>query len=129
MDCLTGEQRPGTAVSAVGHRDAIYCGAPPGKADPAPSPARCRIRPSGWRRAAPSKTCRNHHEHETRNPMDHDALTGFSKVSLDRLKLAADVILSEADAIPDSLEVEVVLFRERVERALLLPGKPTETGG
>ena len=61
--------------------------------------------------------------------MDHDALTGFSKVSLDRLKLAADVILSEADAIPDSLEVEVVLFRERVEQALLLPGKPTETGG
>jgi hypothetical protein len=62
--------------------------------------------------------------------MDHDALTGFGKVSLDRLKLAADVILSEADAIPDSLEVEVVLFRvERVERALLLPGKPAEAGG
>jgi hypothetical protein len=62
--------------------------------------------------------------------VDHDALTGFGKVSLERLKLAADVILSEADAIPDSLEVEVVLFRERVERALLLlPGKATETGG
>lgn len=53
--------------------------------------------------------------------MEHDALTGFGKVSLDRLKLAADVLLSEATAIPDSLEVELVLFRERVERALLLP--------
>jgi hypothetical protein len=61
--------------------------------------------------------------------VDHDALTGFGKVSLDRLKLAADVLLSEADVIPDSLEVEVVLFRERVERALLLPGKTAETGG
>jgi hypothetical protein len=60
--------------------------------------------------------------------VDHDALTGFDKVSLDRLKLAADVLLSEADAIPDSLEVEVVLFRERVERALLLPGKPAQAG-
>jgi hypothetical protein len=62
--------------------------------------------------------------------VDHDALAGFDKVSLERLKLAADVILSETDAIPDSLEVEVVLFRERVERALLLlPGKTAETGG
>jgi hypothetical protein len=53
-------------------------------------------------------------------PVDHDALTDFGKVSLDRLKLAADVILTEADAIPDTLEVELTLFRERVERALLL---------
>jgi hypothetical protein len=60
--------------------------------------------------------------------VDHDALTGFAKVSLDRLKLAADVILSEPDAIPDSLEVELTLFRERVEQAMLLPGKPAEVG-
>ena len=60
--------------------------------------------------------------------MDYDALTDFGKVALDRLKLAADVLLSEADDIPDSLEVELVLFRDRVERALLLPGKPAEAG-
>ena len=60
--------------------------------------------------------------------MNHDALTDFGKVSLDRLKLAADVILSEAGTIPDSLEVELVLFRERVERALLLPGEPMQAG-
>jgi hypothetical protein len=56
--------------------------------------------------------------------VEHDALTGFGRISLERLKLAADVILSETDAIPDSLEVELTLFRERCERALLLPGKP-----
>jgi hypothetical protein len=56
--------------------------------------------------------------------VEHDALTGFGRVSLERLKLAADVILSETDAIPDSLEVELTLFRERCELALLLPGKP-----
>jgi hypothetical protein len=63
--------------------------------------------------------------------VDHDVLTGFGKVSLDRLKLAADVLLSETDAIPDSLEVELVLFRERVERILLLPApaNPAEAGG
>jgi len=56
-------------------------------------------------------------------PVVHDALTDFGRVSLERLKLAADVILSETDAIPDTLEVELVLFRERVQRALLLPIK------
>jgi hypothetical protein len=60
--------------------------------------------------------------------VDHDALTDFGKVALDRLKLAADVLLSEADVIPDTLEVELVLFRERVERALLLPGRPEQAG-
>ena len=32
--------------------------------------------------------------------MQHDALYEFERTSLDRLKLAADAILSEADAIP-----------------------------
>ena len=60
--------------------------------------------------------------------MDHDALADFGKVSLDRLKLAADVILRETDALTDGLEVELTLYRDRVERALLLPGKPAQAG-
>jgi hypothetical protein len=57
-------------------------------------------------------------------PMEHDVLTDFERVGLERLKLAADVILSETDAIPDTLETELTLFRERVERALLHPIQP-----
>ena len=57
--------------------------------------------------------------------MKHDALFEFQLVNLQRLKLAADVILAEAeefgDVIPSPLESELVIFRERIERALLLP--------
>jgi hypothetical protein len=59
--------------------------------------------------------------------VEHDTLTDFGRVSLERLKLAADVILSETDAIPDTLETELVLLRERIERALLLPVKPAQS--
>ena len=53
--------------------------------------------------------------------MLHDTLAVFERTSLDRLRLAADVILSEAEALPDPLTAELTLFKERVERALLLP--------
>ena len=43
--------------------------------------------------------------------MDHDPLTDYGKVSLDRLKLAADVILRETDALTDGLEVELPIDR------------------
>jgi hypothetical protein len=56
--------------------------------------------------------------------MEHDALTDFPCITLDRLKLAADVILSEGEDIGDALTAELTLFRERVERALLLPARP-----
>ena len=56
--------------------------------------------------------------------MDTDALYDFERTALQRLKLAADVILSEESAIPDSLTVELTIFRERVERVLLLPARP-----
>ena len=58
--------------------------------------------------------------------VEHDALADFERVGLERLKLAADVILSETDAIPDTLATELTLFRERVERVLLLPVKPAQ---
>jgi hypothetical protein len=122
--------RPGYPMAHL-LRMAIDHGAPPSMADPAR--VRRAVRAATKRRAQPDNPINPFNAllltPNERTSVDHDALTGFDKVSLDRLKLAADVILSEADAIPDSLEVEVVLFRERVEQALLLPGKPAEAGG
>jgi hypothetical protein len=54
----------------------------------------------------------------------NDILSAFERTHLERLKLAADVLLSEHDAITDPMEVELTLFRDRVERVLLLPGCP-----
>jgi hypothetical protein len=54
----------------------------------------------------------------------HDSLTDLDRTSLDRLKLAADVILGEGPNIPDPLTAELTIFRDRVERALLLPARP-----
>ena len=53
--------------------------------------------------------------------MNHDSLVAFERVNLDRLRLAAEVILAEGGDIGDALTAELVLFKERVERALLLP--------
>jgi hypothetical protein len=53
--------------------------------------------------------------------MPHDASPGFQRIHLERLKLAADVILAEGEAIGDALEAELVIFRDRIEHALLLP--------
>jgi hypothetical protein len=55
--------------------------------------------------------------------MDHDTLATFERISLDRLKLAADVILAEAEVLPDALTAELTLFKDRVEHALLLPAR------
>lgn len=45
-----------------------------------------------------------------------------ARLHLERLKLAADVLLGEADDLPDTLEAELTLFRDRVERSLLRLG-------
>ena len=49
--------------------------------------------------------------------MQPDALPSFARTDLERLRLAADVILRLADdtAIPAPLEAELVIFRDRVE--------------
>jgi hypothetical protein len=52
-----------------------------------------------------------------------DALFTFERASLDRLKLAADVILADGPDIGDALTAELTIFKERVERALLLPAR------
>jgi hypothetical protein len=49
----------------------------------------------------------------------NNTLAEFERTHLERLKLAADILLSEHDAITDSLEVELTIFRERIQHALL----------
>jgi hypothetical protein len=51
--------------------------------------------------------------------MPDNPLSAHGLIHLERLKLAADVLLLECDDIPAPLEVELTLFRERVEHALL----------
>jgi hypothetical protein len=51
--------------------------------------------------------------------MQYDAPFEFQRTHLDRLKLAADVILSEGDAIGDVLEAELCVLRDRLEEVLL----------
>jgi hypothetical protein len=56
-------------------------------------------------------------------PTGTDALHAFERTTLDRLKLAADVILAEGPDIGDVLTQELTIFKDRVEHALLLPGR------
>jgi hypothetical protein len=52
-------------------------------------------------------------------------LSDFRRCDLERLKLAAEVIIAAAgefgEVIPDPLESELVILRGRLEKALLLP--------
>jgi hypothetical protein len=41
------------------------------------------------------------------------------RTHLEKLKLAADVILAEGEAIEDALEAELTVFRDRVQHSLL----------
>jgi hypothetical protein len=52
-----------------------------------------------------------------------DALFTFERASLDRLKLAADVILADGPDIGDVLTTELTIYKERIERALLHPSR------
>jgi hypothetical protein len=52
-----------------------------------------------------------------------DALHGWERPGLERLRLAADVILSEGPGINDALTAELTIYRDRVEHALLLPAR------
>lgn len=57
--------------------------------------------------------------------MKRDALFDVRRSDLERLRLAAEVILSEAgeceELIPGPLESELVIFKPRVEQAIMLP--------
>jgi hypothetical protein len=54
---------------------------------------------------------------------------GFQHTHLERLKLAADIILGEGNGIGDSLTAELAIYRDRIEHALLsLPPHPAPAG-
>lgn len=63
--------------------------------------------------------------------MHDDGLPAFAQGDLERLKLAAEIILrlAEDGAIPAPLETELVIFRDRVEHALLRPPGPLSPTG
>jgi hypothetical protein len=68
--------------------------------------------------------------------MEPDALPSFARADLERLKLAAEVILrfADSDVLTGPLEAELVILRDRLEHALLLPASgtaaaPAEQGG
>lgn len=52
----------------------------------------------------------------------HDGLENNDRVFLEKLRLAADVILQlgeDPEVLPNPLQSELFLFKERVERVLL----------
>jgi hypothetical protein len=58
------------------------------------------------------------------NPVPRQAIYQFERTYLEKLRLAADVILNAApdgSLVSDPLEVELGMFKDRVEFALLLP--------
>jgi hypothetical protein len=57
--------------------------------------------------------------------MCEQKLGTFNRIDLERIRLAAEVLLrlAEDGVIPDPLEAELVLLRDRVEHFLLLPGR------
>jgi hypothetical protein len=61
--------------------------------------------------------------------MESDVLPSFARADLERLKLAAEVILGFADddVIPAPLEAELIILRDRTQYALLLPASDTAT--
>jgi hypothetical protein len=64
--------------------------------------------------------------------MEPDVLPSFARADLERLKLAAEVILRFAadDVLPAPLESELVILRDRLEHALLLAAAvPVAQGG
>lgn len=54
---------------------------------------------------------------------ESDALQGFERASLERIRLATNVIIELGDEIPSALEADLTILRERVERVLLLPDR------
>lgn len=58
------------------------------------------------------------------NAVPRQAIYEFERTYLEKLRLAADVILAAAPdgrLVSDPLEVELGIFKDRVEFALLLP--------
>jgi hypothetical protein len=70
----------------------------------------------------------NMEENQAPEPVIHD----FERAFLEKLRLAAQVILEAApdlDLVPDPLEVELGIFKDRIEFLLLLPAAAAELPG
>lgn len=62
----------------------------------------------------------------TTNSDHHDVLEEIDSVYLGKLRLAIDILLrvgKDPGALPNVLESELFLYRDRCERALLLAGE------
>jgi hypothetical protein len=66
-------------------------------------------------------------EQTQESPMQHDALFTFERTNLEKLRLACQVILEQAEEtfVSDSLEEELYGLRDQIDRALLMPDRPT----
>ena len=64
---------------------------------------------------------------ETEIAMQEDTLSTFERVHLEKLRLACQVILDQAEEqfISDCLETELYDLRDQIDRVLLLPDRPT----
>ncbi len=59
-------------------------------------------------------------------PMQHNALFAFERANLEKLRLACQVILDQAEEsfVSDSLEEELYGLRDQIDQVLLLPDRP-----
>jgi anti-sigma regulatory factor (Ser/Thr protein kinase) len=68
----------------------------------------------------------SHTERTSESPMQHNALFAFERTNLEKLRLACQVILDQAEEpfVSDSLEEELYGLRDQIDRVLLLPDRP-----
>jgi hypothetical protein len=62
-------------------------------------------------------------DNSTTSPRVSGGLPDFDRIYLEKLRLATDILLrvgEDPDGLPNSLESELFLFRDRCEHALLI---------
>lgn len=57
----------------------------------------------------------------THNQIDSDAHRSLNRAELERVRLAATVIIDLGDEIPNALEADLRILREKTEILLMLP--------
>jgi anti-sigma regulatory factor (Ser/Thr protein kinase) len=67
-----------------------------------------------------------HTERTLESPMQQNALFAFERTNLEKLRLACQVILDQAEEkfVSDSLEAELYGLRDQIDLVLLLPERP-----
>ena len=66
-------------------------------------------------------------EQTLESSMQHDSLFTFERTNLEKLRLACQVILDQAEEpfVSDCLEEELYGLRDQIDRVLLMPDRPT----